>query len=31
MVKAMEEDEAFREDFKNMIDELLPMIEKAVE
>ena len=31
MVKAMEEDEAFKEEFKNMIDKLLPMIEKAVE
>jgi hypothetical protein len=31
MVKAMETDEAFKEEFKNMIDELLPMIEKAVE
>jgi hypothetical protein len=31
MVKAMEEDEAFKEEFKNMIDKLLPMIEPALE
>lgn len=31
IVKIMETDETFKEEFKNMIDELLPMIEKAVE
>ena len=31
MVKAMEEDEAFKEEFKNMIDKLLPVIEQKVE
>ena len=31
MVQAMGEDEAFKEEFKNMIDLLLPMIEQAVE
>ena len=31
IVKAMETDEEFKEEFKDMIDELLPMIEKAVE
>lgn len=31
MVKAMEEDEAFKEEFKKMIDRLLPMIEQALE
>jgi len=27
----METDEEFKEEFKNLLDELLPMIEKAVE
>ena len=31
MVKVVEEDEAFKEELKNMIDKLLPMIEQAVE
>ena len=31
MVKAMEEDEAFKEELKKMIDRLLPMIEQALE
>jgi hypothetical protein len=31
LVKAMEEDETFKEEFKNIIDELLPLIEKTVE
>jgi hypothetical protein len=31
MVKAMETDGAFKEELKNMIDTLLPMIDKAVE
>jgi hypothetical protein len=31
IVKAMETDEEFKEEFKNLLDELLPMIEKAVE
>ena len=31
VVRAMEEDEAFKEDLKNMIDRLMPMIEQAVE
>jgi len=31
IVKAMEEDESFKEEVKNMVDQLLPMIERAVE
>jgi hypothetical protein len=31
MVKAMEEDQAFEKEVKKMIDNLLPMIEQAVE